>query len=78
MLSIPQTTGRGRKVRFVARKQKRNPRKLLESVPEDWERWGRAAKLEGLNWSEFTRRALNERTERVLLEHAPTRKKAKP
>ncbi len=41
------------------RQQKRNPRRLLESVPSDWSRWDMAADRVGLNWSEFTRRALN-------------------
>lgn len=48
-------------MRFKRRKQKRLPRRLLESVPNDWERWDKCAKLEGLNWSEFTRRALEQR-----------------
>lgn len=43
------------------RKQKRLPRRLLESPPHHWKRWDRYAKLEGLNWSEFTRRALEQR-----------------
>ena len=61
MLAPPKTTGRGEIVRFKRRKQKRLPRRLLESVEKDWERWDRCAKLEGLNWSEFTRRALEQR-----------------
>jgi len=61
MLAPPKTTGRGEVVRFKRRKQKRLPRRLLESVPNDWERWDKCAKLEGLNWSEFTRRALEQR-----------------
>lgn len=59
MLTRPKTTGPGKVVRFRRRKQKRNPRRLLEAVPGDWERWDIAAKAAGLNWSEFTRRALN-------------------
>lgn len=43
------------------RKQKRLPRRLLESVEQDWARWDKYARLEGLNWSEFTRRALEQR-----------------
>jgi hypothetical protein len=67
MLTKAKTTGRTlERVRIVKRKQKRQPRKLLESVQQDWDRWEKAAQLEGLNWSEFTRRALNERTDRVL------------
>lgn len=61
MMARPQTTGPAKVVRFKRRKQKRLPRRLLESVPNDWERWDKCAKLEGLNWSEFTRRALEQR-----------------
>lgn len=43
----------------MKRVQKRNPRRLLEAVPEDWARWDAATAIAGLNWSEFTRRALN-------------------
>ena len=50
--------GEGKPV-TMKRVQKRNPRRLLEAVPEDWARWDAAARLAGLNWSEFTRRALN-------------------
>lgn len=60
-MARPQTTGPAQVVRFKRRKQKRLPRRLLESVPKDWERWDKCAKLEGLNWSEFTRRALEQR-----------------
>jgi len=63
MLTKPTTKGRATTVRFKKRKQKRNPRRLLESVPADWEKWDRAASSEGLNWSEFARRALNFRAE---------------
>lgn len=56
-----RTTGPVEVVVFKVRKQKRLPRRLLESVPQDWERWDRYARLEGLNWSEFTRRALEQR-----------------
>jgi hypothetical protein len=59
MLAPPKTTGPGKTVRFKRRKQKRLPRRLLEAVPADWERWDAAARAAGLNWSEFTRRALN-------------------
>lgn len=60
MLTRAKTTGPGKRVRFLRRKQKRNPRRLLEALPADWERWDRAAQAAGgLNWSEFTRRALN-------------------
>ena len=57
-------------MRFKRRKQKRLPRRLLESVQQDWERWDKYAKLEGLNWSEFTRRALEQRCSSLQeLEH---------
>jgi hypothetical protein len=60
-LSKHKRTGPGEVIRFKRRKQKRNPRRLLEAVKGDWERWDHFAKLEGLNWSEFTRRALEQR-----------------
>jgi hypothetical protein len=59
MLAPPKKTGPGQVVRFKRRTQKRQPRRLLESVPADWERWDAAARAAGLNWSEFARRALN-------------------
>ena len=59
MLTKPKTTGVGKVVRFKRRKQKRLPRRPLEAVTQDWERWDAAAEASGLNWSEFTRRALN-------------------
>jgi hypothetical protein len=63
VLAKPQTKGPGRTVQFEKRKQKRNPRRLLESVQGDWDRWDEAAALEGVNWSEFCRRALEARTQ---------------
>lgn len=74
MLARAKTTGPGEVVRFKRRKQKRLPRRLLESVPKDWERWDKYAKLEGLNWSEFTRRALEQRCSSIqeLEERAQT------
>jgi hypothetical protein len=66
MLAKAKKKGPGRVVRFKRRKQKRNPRRLLESVPKDWGRWDRAAAREGVNWSEFTRRALEVRTNKFL------------
>jgi len=59
MQASPKRTGPAEVVRFKRRKQKRLPRRLLEAVPADWERWDAAARAAGLNWSEFTRRALN-------------------
>lgn len=59
MLTKPKTTGAGKVVRFKRRKQKRNPRRPLEAVQPDWDRWDEAAELLGINWSEFARRAQN-------------------
>jgi hypothetical protein len=64
MLTRPVKEGPRTVVRFKRRKQQRNKRRLLESVPKDWERWDAAARAEGVNWSEFCRRALNARAER--------------
>lgn len=63
MLTKPQTKGPGKTVLLKRRKQKRNPRRLLESVQGDWDRWDAAAEREGVNWSEFCRRALEVRTQ---------------
>ncbi len=46
---------------MTARVQKRQPRRLLEAPPAFWKRWDRWAKLEGLSWAAFTRRALEQR-----------------
>lgn len=61
MIARPKTTGPGKRIRFVRRTQKRKPRRLLEAPAGDWARWEHFATLEGLNWSEFTRRALEQR-----------------
>lgn len=50
-----------KRVRFRA-KQKRRPRRLLESVQQDWDRWDAAASREGLTFTEFARRALDARS----------------
>ncbi len=42
--------------------QKREKRRLLEAPPEAWKRWDTLAKVEGLSWAEFTRRALLQRS----------------
>jgi hypothetical protein len=63
MLTKPATTGSPTRVRFKRKKQKRNKRRLLESVDGDWARWDAAAEREGVNWSEFCRRALEARTQ---------------
>lgn len=65
MLNKRQTTGRVLSVSKIRRRQKRKPRKLLEATPQDWAKWERFAKLEGLNWSEFARRALEQRCSSV-------------
>jgi hypothetical protein len=44
----------------VKRRQKRRPRRLVESVPQDFARWDAAAGMLGLNFMEFARRALNQ------------------
>lgn len=59
MLVKPKTTGVGKVVSFKRRQVRRLPRRPLEAVPQDFERWDAAAAVLGLNWSEFTRRALN-------------------
>ncbi len=46
-------------MKFRRRQIRRNPRRPLEAVPQDFERWDMAANRVGLNWSEFARRALN-------------------
>jgi hypothetical protein len=63
MLTKPDTTSPVRKVaRIRRRKVKRNPQRVLESVEKDWARWDKAADAEGVNFSEFTRRALEARS----------------
>lgn len=70
MLNKRQTTGRVLSVSKIRRRQVRKPRKLLEATPQDWAKWERFAKLEGLNWSEFARRALEQRCSSLAeLEH---------
>ena len=60
MLVKPKTTGPGKVVRFKRRQVRRNPRRPLEAVQQDFNRWDTAAALLGLNWSEFARRAMNQ------------------
>jgi hypothetical protein len=50
----------------IKRRQKRRPRRLVESVPEDFARWDEAAGEMGLNFTEFARRAMNRLAETVL------------
>ena len=67
MLAKPETKAPVKKiVRLKRRKQVRNPRRLLESVPNDWAYWDQGAAAEGVNWSEYTRRALHAYTREVL------------
>jgi hypothetical protein len=61
MLTKPKTDGPGKTVRFKKRQQKRNPRKLIEATAKDWARWLAGAEAEGVNFNEFTRRALEAR-----------------
>lgn len=63
MLTRKKTEGPTIGTAKIRRKQKRNPRRLVEATPQDWARWDAAARAEGVNFSEFTRRALNYRTE---------------
>src|SRR5258707_239776 len=65
MLVKPTTSGPGKLVRFKRRQVRRNPRRPLEAVQQDFNRWDQAAAVLGINWSEFARRALNEKTEAV-------------
>jgi len=48
------------------RVQIRNKRRLLEAPGHKWKEWDSVAKLEGLTWSEFTRRALLQRVASVV------------
>lgn len=41
--------------------EKRKPRRLLEAEAALWKRWDRWAKLEGVSWATFCRRALEQR-----------------
>lgn len=59
MLTKPKTTGPSKVIRFKRRKQKRLPRRPLEAIAEDFATWDAGAADAGLNWSEFTRRALH-------------------
>lgn len=43
----------------IRRKQKRRPRRLIESVQADFDRWDDAAAKNGLNFAELARRSLN-------------------
>lgn len=48
----------------IKRRAPRRPRRLVESVPQDWARWDAAAARLGLTFAEFARRALNAFAER--------------
>lgn len=66
MIARAKTDGPGKRIKFVRRKQKRLPRKVLESPQQDWDRWEHAAELEGINFTAFARRALEQRSSSVL------------
>jgi len=53
------------RVRQKTRVQKREKRRLLEAPADAWKRWDALAKIEGLSWAEFTRRALLQRTSSI-------------
>jgi len=48
-----------------SRVQKREKRRLLEAPAERWKRWDELAKVEGISWAEFTRRALLQRSSSI-------------
>jgi hypothetical protein len=61
MALAPKGTGpAGEQVKFRRARSKRNKRRPIEAVPQDWDRWDAAAAVLGLNFSEFARRALNQ------------------
>lgn len=60
MIGRKKSTGKTLGVAKIKRRSKRKPRRLVESVPEDWARWDAAAEALGLNFTEFARRALNQ------------------
>lgn len=62
MLTKKKTDGPTLSRAKIRRKQKRKPRRLVEAPPLDWARWDAEAERQGLNFSEFTRRALNNYT----------------
>jgi hypothetical protein len=78
MLTKAKTSGPGKTVRFKRRKPKRDPGRILHSVPRDWERWDEAAKIEGVNWSTFCRRALEHRTEQIFWKEGITPPNERP
>jgi hypothetical protein len=47
------------------RVQKREKRRLLEAPAERWKRWDELAKVEGISWAEFARRALLQRSSSI-------------
>ena len=66
MIGRKKTTGRTLSVGRIKRKQERRKRRLVEAPDQDWARWDRAAKVSGLNFAEFARRALNAAAGSVL------------
>ncbi len=61
MLTKPKTDGPVLSKRVVRRRQKRNPQRVTIATAKDWARWDVAADIEGVNFAEFTRRALEQR-----------------
>lgn len=45
--------------------QKREKRRLLEAPADRWQRWDELAKVEGISWAEFARRALLQRSSSI-------------
>jgi hypothetical protein len=50
--------GKKKKAKFSNGASKRQPRRLLEAPPASWKDWDRAARMEGVSWAQFARRAL--------------------
>lgn len=46
----------------IKRRQVRKPQRSCEATAKDWARWEHGADVEGVNFAEFTRRALEART----------------
>lgn len=59
MAQAPQGTDQNGPLVKFKKRRKRNKRRPIEAVNQDWERWDAYAKREGLNFSELARRSLN-------------------
>jgi len=57
--------GPGEQLVKFRRARRRNKRRPLEAVQQDWDRWDAAAAVLGLNFSEFARRALNQASQQT-------------